>query len=54
MATKTRKQGVDVQCVVCKDVRFIDRDEAARLTAEQTIPMCERCHMPMVVKKGYA
>ncbi len=49
-----RKQGVDVQCVVCKDVKFIDRAEAARLTADQSIPMCDKCYMPMVVKKAYA
>ncbi len=49
-----KQQGVEVQCIVCKDTRLIDREEAARLTEAQTIPMCDKCYMPMVATRAFA
>jgi NAD-dependent SIR2 family protein deacetylase len=39
---------VKVRCITCKATKDIDEAEAARLTEQRSIPMCDACYMPMV------
>lgn len=39
---------ITAQCVGCKARREIDDAESERLTLSHSIPMCEKCFMPMV------
>jgi hypothetical protein len=39
---------ITAQCVGCKAKREIDDAESERLTAEMSVPICDKCFMPMV------
>jgi hypothetical protein len=36
------------QCVGCKTKREIDEAESDRLSSDHSVPMCDKCFMPMV------
>lgn len=44
--TTHAKPGVEVQCITCKAVKVIGREEANRL------PLCDTCHMPMLARRA--
>ena len=39
---------ITAQCVSCKSRRDIDEDESRQLTITRSVPMCDKCGMPIV------
>jgi NAD-dependent SIR2 family protein deacetylase len=39
---------ITAQCVGCKAKRDIDEAESERLSAQMSVPVCEKCFKPMV------
>ena len=45
---KVKSALLTVECIGCKARRTVDEAESKKLTAELSMPMCEKCYMPMV------
>jgi hypothetical protein len=39
---------ITAQCIGCKTKREIDEIESERLSRDNSVPMCEKCYMPMI------
>ena len=40
------------QCVSCKAKKNIDEAESKRLSESHSVPMCDKCGMPMVATRA--
>lgn len=48
MSERGKTVKITAQCVGCKSKREIDHAESRKLSLQRSVPMCEKCGMPMV------